>query len=374
MRKSQTFQEDCIHLARERLARGEIDRRGFLMGLAALGVLPALAAADPALAAEAKELVIANWGGLANDGFKRYYGQPFEKDHAGLTVATDSGGPSGGKIRAMVESGHVTWDICDSSASSAYWLGGLKLLEPIDYKVVDKANVPPVGFALPHGVAPYSFSTVLAYDKAKFPGEPPKSWADFWDVKKFPGRRALRHDALSTLELAVMAAGVAPEKVYPIDLKLALDKIKEIKEHCIYWSSGSESEQLIRTGEAVMGGIWHTRASVLSRESQDRMSWTWNQGVLQAGIFVIPKGNPGGAMVQELLASMVAKVEPQIGLLGLLGSGPSNPKASAQVPAELKRFNPTDPENAKPQLVMNGEWWGANYPDANAKYVDTISA
>ena len=171
-----------------------------------------------------------------------------------------------------------------------------------------------------------------------------------------------------------MAAGVPFDKVYPIDMKLALEKFKEIKEHCIYWSSGSESEQVIRTGEAVMGAIWHTRASVLSRESNDRMSWTWNQAVLQPGIFVVPKGNPAGAIAQTLLASMTAKPEPQIGLLGLLGNGPSNPKAAAMVPPELRRFNPTDPDNAKPQLVIDGEWWGANYPDANAKYVDTISA
>ncbi len=374
MREPQSFQADCIELAVRRFRRGEVDRRSFLAGLAALGALPALAAGGRAFAADAKELVIANWGGIANEAMGRYYGQPFEGEHAGVKVTTDSGGPSGGKIRAMVESGHVTWDICDSSASSSIWLGGLGLLEPIDYKVVDKANVPPVGFAYPNGVAPYSFSTVLAYDKAKVGGEPPKNWADFWDIKKFPGRRVLRHDALGTLELAVMAAGVPIDKVYPIDVKLALDKIKEIKEHCIYWNSGSESEQIIRTGEAVMGGIWHTRATVLSRESNDRMSWTWNQGVLQAGIFVVPKGNPGGALAQQLLASMTSKPEPQIGLLGMLGNGPTNPKAIAMVPPELKRYNPSDPENAKVQVVNSGEWWGANYPDANAKYVDAVAS
>ncbi|MFI4987264.1 MAG: ABC transporter substrate-binding protein [Alphaproteobacteria bacterium] len=374
MREAQSFQADCVELALERYRRGEVDRRSFLAGLAALGVLPALAAGGRAFAADATEVVIANWGGVANEGFGRFYGQPFEQDHSGIKVTTDSGGPSGGKIRAMAESGHVTWDICDSSASSSIWLGGMGLLEPIDYTLVDKANVPPVGFAYPNGVAPYSFSTVLAYDKAKVGSEPPKSWADFWDLKKFPGRRLLRRDALSILECAVMAAGVAPEKVYPIDVKLALEKIKEIREHCLYWNSGSESEQIIRTGEAVMGAIWHTRASVLSRESSDRMSWTWNQGVLQAGIFVVPKGNPAGKLAQQLLASMTAKPEPQIGLLGFLGNGPTNPKANAMVPAELKRFNPTDADNAKVQVVNSGEWWGANYVDVNAKYVDAVAS
>jgi len=374
MREPQSFQQDCIALAHERLARGEIDRRDFLKALAALGALPALASLGTAWAADVKEIVIANWGGLANDGFLRYYGQPFEQDHPGTKVSTDSGGPSGGKIRAMVESGHVTWDICDSSASSAYALGALNLLEPIDYKIVNKADVPPVGFAIPYGIAPYSFSTVLAYDKGKLGDNVPKSWADFWDVKKIPGRRAMRHDALGMLELAVMAAGVPFDKVYPIDLKLAFDKVKEFKEHCIYWTSGAESEQVLRSGEVVMASIWHTRASVLAKESSDRISFTWNQGLLQAGIFVVPKGNPAGVLAQQLLASMCAKSEPQIGLMGVLGNGPSNPKAAAMVPTELRRFNPMDPENAKLQLVNQGEWWGANYFDANAKYIDLISA
>ena len=75
-----------------------------------------------------------------------------------------------------------------------------------------------------------------------------------------------------------------------------------------------------------MGQIWHTRASVLEKESNGRLEFIWNQGVLQPGIFVIPKGNPGGALAQRLLASMLAKPEPQVGLLGLLGNGPTNPR------------------------------------------------
>jgi putative spermidine/putrescine transport system substrate-binding protein len=374
MRESQSFQADCIELAFRRYRRGEVDRRTLLKGLAALGAAPALLAGERAWGQNAKELVICDWGGIANEAFGRFYGKPFEADHPGVKVNAEGAGPSGGKIRAMVESGHVVWDICDSSSSNSIWLSQLGLLEPIDYKIVDKGNVPPVGFAYPHGVSPYSFSTVLVYDKSKFGDNPPKSWADFWDVKKFPGKRLLRRDAVAVLEAAVMAAGVPVEKMYPIDLKLAFDKVKELKEHCLYWMNGSESEQFMRTGETVLGQTWHTRATVLSKESNDRLTWTWNQGLLQAGMFVIPKGNPGGAMVQQLLASMTSKIEPQIGLLQFLGNGPTNPKAAEKVPPELKRFNPSDPDNAKSQLVHSGEWWGPNYVDVNAKYLEVLTA
>jgi putative spermidine/putrescine transport system substrate-binding protein len=70
---------------------------------------------------------------------------------------------------------------------------------------------------------------------------------------------------------------------------------------------------------------------------------------------------------------MLAKPEPQVGLLGFLGNGPTNPRAAALVPAELRRFNPTDPENARVQVVLDGNWWGQNYQQANADFIDTIT-
>lgn len=376
MREIQSFQQDCIELAVGRFRRGEIDRRTLLRGLVALGVAPAVFAAGSARAADAEEIVLANWGGLANDAYGRCYGQPFEKDHSGVEVVMDGSGPTGGRIRAMVDSGHVTWDLCDSSANSAYWLGGLGLLDKIDYSIVDKENLPPKGFATPYGAAPYSFSSVLAYDRTKFGDNPPQSWADFWDLEKFPGTRLLRKDAVGVLEAAVMASGAPMDKIYPLDVDLALEKIEEIKDHLIYWSSGAESAQIMRTGEAVMGQIWSTRASVLSRESDDQVTWTWNQGVIQPGMFVIPKGNPSGKLAHQLLASMTAKVEPQVELLGILGNGPTNPKAVAAVPADQRRYNPTDPDNMKVQLIFDGEWWGKGetYPDVNSQYNDVIAS
>jgi putative spermidine/putrescine transport system substrate-binding protein len=362
----QTFQQDCIELALRRFRRGEVSRRALLAGLAALG------ATGPALAQAERQLVMVNWGGLANQGFGNFYGAPFAAENPGVKVLQDSSGPATGRIRSMVESGRVTWDLCDSSASGANLLGKLNLATKIDYGIVDRSNVIGPGFALEFGAAPYSFSSVLVYDSAKFP-TPPTGWADFWDLRKFPGTRLLRRDAVCSLEAALMSMGRNPAQLYPIDVRTALRRIGELRRNMVMWTNGSESEQLMRTGEAVMGQIWHTRASVLERETNGRLKFIWDQGVLQPGIFVIPRGNPGGELAQRLLASMLAKPEPQVGLLGLLGNGPTNPKAAAMVPAELKRFNPTDPENEKKQVVIDGNWWGENYQQVNQDYLDTVT-
>jgi len=362
----QSFQQDCVALAMRRLRRGEIGRRALLQGLAALGM------AGEALAQGERQLVMVNWGGLANQGFGQFYGAPFIAENAGVKVLQDSSGPATGRIRSMVESGRVTWDLCDSSASSAFLLGGMNLLEKMDYSVIDRTKVIGPGFALEYGAAPYSFSSVLAYDSSKFPN-PPTSWADFWDLRRFPGQRLLRRDALATLDAATMSLGKAPAEVYPIDTRAALRRVGELRRNAVYWNSGSESEQFMRTGEAVMGQIWHTRATVLARETQGRIKFIWNQGLLQAGIFVMPRGNPGGELAQRLLGSMLANEEGQVGLLGLLGNGPTNPAAAARVSPELRPNNPTDPENERQQLTLNGAWWGANYQQANQDYLDTIT-
>jgi putative spermidine/putrescine transport system substrate-binding protein len=365
----QSFQQDCVELAFEKFRRGEVSRRGLLAGLAALGV----AVGEGAQAQAARQLVMVNWGGVANQGFGNFYGAPFSAANPGVTVVQDSTGPSAGRIRSMVESGRVTWDLCDSSATSSYLLGGMNLLNRIDYSVVDRANVIGPTFALEHGAAPYSFSNVLVYDSTKFPNGAPTGWADFWDLQKFPGTRLLRRDAAGALDGAQMALGKDIANLYPLDIRACLAKVREIRRSLVFWNSGSESEQFIRTGEAVMGMIWHTRAKVLEQESNGRFKFIWNQGILQPGIFVSPRGNPGGDLVQKLLASMLANAAPQVELLKFLGNGPTNPNAAALVPEEFKRFNPTDPANARVQVAQDGRWWGQNYAQANADYIDMVT-
>ena len=280
-----------------------------------------------------------NWGGLANQGFGNFYGAPFAAETPGVKVLQDSTGPSVGRIRSMVESGRVTWDICDSSATGANLLGKLGLATKLDYSIVDRSNVIGPGFALDYGAAPYSFSSVLVYDSAKFP-TPPTGWADFWDTKRFPGTRLLRRDATCVLEAAMMSMGKAPDALYPIDMRAGIKRVTELRKNLVFWTNGSESEQLMRTGEAVMGQIWHTRASVLEKESNGRLKFIWNQGVLQPGIFVIPKGNPGGELAQRLLASMLAKPEPQVGPAGPAGQRPDQSQGGGDGPGGAEALQP----------------------------------
>jgi putative spermidine/putrescine transport system substrate-binding protein len=363
------FTRDCIEIAVGRLQRGEVDRRTFLAGLAALGIAPVLLDGGSARA-DAKEIVGVNWGGDALKHFATAWGDPYTKD-TGVKVVWDGTGPSAGKIKAMVESKNVTWDVCDSGSGSCLIMGKNGFLDEFDYALVDKTKLLRPQFAYKWGIANYFFSYVIAYDTSKLGGKAPKSWADFWNLKEFPGKRTMRKDIQGSLEAALMADGVPFDKIYPIDEARAFKKLKEIKDATIFWSAGAESAQLLRDGEVTMGSLWNTRVNALVADTNEKITWTWNQGILCDGAWVVPKGNPAGKDVYKFIASTQIP-ERQVALFKLFGNGPTNPAALLLVPEEKKRFDPGS--NAEVQLAIQAAWYGENQDRVNNEFLDLVSS
>jgi putative spermidine/putrescine transport system substrate-binding protein len=361
--------QDSLSIVAEKVRTGRMSRRRFLEVLAALGAVGALPTWREAHA-ETKELVFCMWGGDAEDVYRKAWNEPYEAK-TGIAIALDGSGPTRGKIRAMVESKNVTWDVCDSGLGTQSSLGPEGLLEPIDYTIVDKSKIVP-GLAYQWGSTGYIYSSVLTWDNQAFGGEEPKTWADFWDLKRFPGKRVLWKYMVGVLEAALMADGVAPDKVYPIDMDRALNKIKEIKDHLVLWDNGASSQQVFRDGEVTMGQIWHTRSTMLGDESQGRFKYTFNQGLVQPGVWVVPKGNPAGKAVFDFLASM-QEPEKQLILLKELSQGPANPETAKLAP-ELAGRNPASPENLAIQVFQNEEWYAKNHQDAEKRYLDVVSS
>jgi putative spermidine/putrescine transport system substrate-binding protein len=360
--------EDLADIALARYRAGRIDRRTFLGALTALGVMPAL---TRQAGATTGEFVIANWGGPAADAFVKAWG-PGLKAKDGLTVAVDGSGPSSGKIRAMVEGGKVSWDICDASVGAALQLGEAGMLEEIDYTKVDKTQVRP-GFSYKWAICNYMFSYVLAYNAKQFGGNPPRTWKDFWNVKDFPGKRMLRGSCIGQLECALLADGVAPKDIYPIDLKRAIAKIKEIRDHTIFWKSGSQSTDLLQQHEVVMGNMWHNRANLLRVDTKGEIQWTWEGGVVAPAVWLVPRGNPAGKNAAMEFINVALQPAGQVDLFKAVGMGPSNPAAEALVPADLRPYDPGQPENYAKQIPIDEFWYGKNLAEAEPIYLDAIS-
>ena len=149
---------------------------------------------------------------------------------AGIKVVVDGAGPSAGKIRAMVESGAVVWDVCDSGPGSAIILGERGITQPIDYSIVDKANIIEP-FTWEFGCANYFYSYTLCCNPTMLKAVP-QNWADVWNVKDFPGKRTFRKSVRGMLEPAAMAMGAAPDEVYEFlgdeaGIKAAIQKYRD---------------------------------------------------------------------------------------------------------------------------------------------------
>ncbi len=368
MRDHHSHREDSLALLNEQLAHGAIDRRRFLQLATLLGASTAVAA--PALA-QAKEIVLANAGGDAASAMQKVLAEPYTKAVPATKVVVDGTLPASAKIKAMVEAKHTTWDICDRNLPAALELGEQGLLEPIDYTIVDKAKVRPE-HAAKWGCGSYIFSNVIAYQAGAFGGRKPMTWKDFWNVKDFPGKRGLRKHIDGQLEAALLADGVAPKDLYPLDLKRALSKIKEIKPHCIFWSSGAESQQILRDKEVVMANLWNTRASVLRRESKQQVDFHFNEALLWVGAWIVPKNNPAGKDVFRFMASTQDPAK-QVELFKLLGNGPINPAASTLVPDDLKVIDPGSAENYAKQVQVSAEWYAKNSASALTAYLEAVS-
>ncbi len=354
------YLSDLAHIAVET----RLSRRQFIAAAAAGTLLPRAAAA------KASEIVFATWGGEEIKNLTKVYAKPYTGT-TGTNVIFDGTGPTEGAIKTMVDSGDVSWDVCDADGFSALRLGRAGALSAIDYSVIDRQAVLPP-FAFDHGVCGYTYSYVLAYDAELYKNQPPTSWADFWNQKKFPGRRALWKWMNGGFEAAMIAAGAKPHEIYPIDIPNVVERIRRLKPNLLTWESGAQSKQMLIDKTVSMACIWHSRAAQLATETEGRIAWTWAQGILYPGCWVVPKNNPAGADAFNFIASMQDPGR-QVAFSAIQGVGPGNPAATASMPGNLRPIDPTQPEALAQQIVSDTGWWADNYDLATKKFQEMLN-
>ena len=365
-------QQDCIEVLIEKTRRGQIDRRTFLKGMGLMAALPLALRSGVSFAAGDKPLVVVNWGGDAIKAFGKAWTEGFSKA-TGIPTKIDGSGPTEGAIRTQLSSGRVSWDVVDAESSVLQILGKEGLVQPIDYNVVSKNKVLP-GFAYEYGIADYMLSYVIAYDSERFGDKAPRTWADFWDVKTFPGKRTLYKWMNGMLEAALLADGVTPDKLYPLDVPRALKKIEELKPHVLsFWGSGAETQQLLIEGEVSMGAIWNTRAQVITEDSEGRIKWTFDNALLGCSNWGVLKGNPAGTEAAMKFIAYAQDPQTQVELFKMFGNGPANPAAAALIPDDRKHLNCTDPANLPKQVMLSHEWYTDHYGATLEQYLTHIS-
>jgi len=348
-------------------------RRGILKGagVAAAGLFaPAVWTGERAFAAD--QITVADVGGAPGAAIKTAFYEPFEKETGIHVVGVAHESDATTQFKLLVDTKSYIWDLCMVTPANVAFLS-----KPKDY--LDTLNIPAEagkdlipGTLTPVWAGFSVFGTVMAYRSDKFGENGPKNWADFFDTAKFPGRRGLYKGSSGMFELALLADGVAPDKLYPLDLDRAfkvLDKVK--KSVAVWWTSGAQNTQLLQSGEVDLSDTWSARAFAAA-DSGAPVKIVWS-GLYSTDGWSIPKGTPRADLARKFVAFCL-KPECQATYVNIVANGPTNLKAYDFIKPERAKFLPTFPENFKNLATTNEIYWAENGSMIKERFQDWLLA
>lgn len=342
--------------------------------LRAIATASMFVAACCAAQAQQTTLTLNTPGGAVQEGGRAVLWGPAAKK-LGYTIKEETADNALDVLRLEVGSGNVKTDVIVMSGYQAAIAGAQGMLEPLDYKAIDASGFLP-GSAAPYCIGIYGYAAVMAWNTKTYAKQAPASWADFWDVQKFPGKRAMRSDAEAQVEMALLADGVTAADLYKVlsteaGLKRAVEKVRALKPSvAVWWSSGSQHSQLMKDGEVDMSTGWNGRFQA-AKDAGGPAEYTYNGGILAYDCFAVTKGSKRKPEAMKLINAM-STAEAQAGLTKYISYGPLNQKAydTGIIGEKAAAVLPTSPANAKGMIVQDIDWWAKNNDKAQQMFED----
>ncbi len=338
--------------------RTRISRRTFLAGAA-------VAATGPFVwiprAGAAGKVVIRTIGGSYEEANVKAIFEPFTKA-TGIEVVKVPA--TLGKLLAMFESGNIELDVVDAGELGVLSFSQKGALEKINFKSWKLTNPEDFDATIRRDdmVANIYFSSVLGYNSQTFPtGKQPQSWAEFWDLKKFPGPRMLADFASGAvdLEFALLADGVPRDKIYPINVDRAFKALDRVRPAIRkFWDTGALSAQMLADKEVVLGSIWNGRLQAVADKGAP-LAIEWNEAMLQTQFWAIFKGAKNLENAQRFI-EFACQPEIQASHAKHIPYGPTNRQAFKNIAADVAARLPSSPEHKAKAFLQNGKWWADN--------------
>ena len=340
-------------------------------------------------------VTVVSWGGAYTESQKLGYGDPTAKK-LGIPVnwVDYTGGLS--EIKAQKEAGKITWDIIDVYSKDTIIGCDEGIFVEFDF---DKDFSPaPDGTkasddfftSMPSkcAVGNILYSWNYAYNNNNVKGTP-KTIKDFFNTKKFPGKRSIYKDAMSNIEFALAADGIKPgkggEKVYNklLDdggVDRAIAKIKALCEDpnggCVFWNAGAQPPELLANGEVIMATGWNGRFFNAQMEGTP-ITQVWDGQILDYEYFALVKGGPNQADAMKVLREMTS-TEGLAGSAKYIAYAPWRKSSIAIIDAgepwfkdgktSMVQHMPTAPANTKSYILMDPDFWADNQDEIGEKW------
>jgi putative spermidine/putrescine transport system substrate-binding protein len=314
-----------------------------------------ICAALPAAAAD--QLTVISFGRADRAALAAAYIDPFAKAR-GIDVQSLSYDGQVTELTQMVGAGATVWDVMQVESRTLQQGCRQGLFEKLD-----PARVPPAADLIPGalsecGVGIFTWAQALVYsDQLR---EAPRSWADFWDIRKFPGKRGLRRSAKYTLEIALMADGVEPKNVYATlsteaGVARAFRKLEQIRKDTVWWEAAPQPSELIAAGIVNMSSgytLWFDPGQERNRHT----TIIWRQSLYDIDSWAIPKGTPKRDDAYRFIA-FASSPERQKALSEQITYGPTNRNAVELLPVSLAGNLPSSTPNLAGALRIDTAFW-----------------
>ncbi|MBA1145073.1 ABC transporter substrate-binding protein [Mesorhizobium neociceri] len=327
------------------------------MAVGAMSYRPRRAAAQSA----GEVIAMLNGGDYANACMEAY-ARPFEAE-TGIKVTPVADEFSLVKLQLMTSTNTVSVDVVPVSPGTTLLASQKGYLEEIDYSIYKADDLDAMlDFAKgSHGVGSIVYALCMVYNLEKFPADKPRpaTWAEFWDVVKYPGVRTLptgEYGEAGPWEEALLADGVPAHALYPLDIDRAFSSLDKIKPHIRKWTAtGSEIQQMLHDKVVDLAESYDGRAVALIDQGA-QLEINRNQQKMTWESWAIPKGSPNPKNAQRFIEFMT-RADRQAAFVQLMPYGPTNQNAFKLLPEAVARKFASHPDYAASSITMNSKWY-----------------
>jgi putative spermidine/putrescine transport system substrate-binding protein len=258
-------------------------------------VAAAALAAGPVSAVTARDLTVASRDGPFQEAQREVYFKPFTAvTGIPLDSITWEGGIDALRKQAKLAPNY-TFDVVDVAGDELLLGCEEGLFEKLDWSQMGgKDHYLPLGVS-DCGVGTVLFATVLAWNRDKLQAAP--TWADFWDIAKYPGKRGLRKSVKGNLEFALMADGVAAGDVYKAlrtseGVDRAFRKLDQLRPYIVWWQVNDEPPKLLGSGDVLMTSSPNGRISVANEAEHHNFGIQWAGSLFAVNSWAVMKASP----------------------------------------------------------------------------------
>ena len=307
--------------------------------------IAALSLAATTLPAMAEQMTVVSFGGAYGDVQQKAMLDPFmAKTGDKLLFESYSGGVA--ELKSQVESGNILWDVIDMEVIDLDRACSEGLLEefPMDTLPAGDDGTPASkdfsGAAIenPCGVGQIVWTVLYAYNTKTIGGGQPSTMADFFDTKKFPGKRAMRKRPQVNMEWALLADGVPADQVYDVleteeGQARAFAKLDSIKDDIVWFDSWSQAPQLLNDGGAVMVQSANGRFFDAIQKDHKPFVMVWDGHVYDLDVWAIVKGTKHKKLAEDFVR--FATGSKPLAAMPSIAYGPTRQSSYAYVDKDL---------------------------------------